>query len=48
MIIIKRKTEAKKLCILDLQFGRAVKIVEKYWDAGPGLVCMTCCGIGHE
>ena len=23
-------------------------MVEKYWDAGPGLVCMTCCGIGHQ
>ena len=23
-------------------------MVEKYWEAGPGSVCMRCCGIGHE
>ena len=28
--------------------GLTVKKVEKYWDAGPGSVCLNCCGIGHE
>ncbi len=23
-------------------------MVERYWEAGPSSVCMTCCGIGHE
>ena len=23
-------------------------MVEKYWDAGPGSICMTCCGIEHQ
>lgn len=25
-----------------------MRVVERYWEAGPGSVCMTCCGIGHE
>lgn len=23
-------------------------MVERYWEAGPSSVCITCCGIGHE
>ncbi len=48
MITVKGEAEAKKLCASGLQFGGAVKVVERYWDVGPGLVCMTCCGIGHQ
>ena len=29
-------------------FGGALKVVEKYWEAGPGSVCLICCGIGHD
>lgn len=31
-----------------LHFGGTVKIVEKYYEARPRLVCMGCCGIGHK
>lgn len=40
--------EAKKLCISGLHFGNMIKIVEKFWEAGPSLVYMTCYMIGHE
>ena len=23
-------------------------MIERYWDAGPGLIYMTCCGIEHQ
>ena len=23
-------------------------MVEKYWEAGPGSVCMSCAGVGHD
>lgn len=42
------ENEAKRLMASGLRFGGAVKKVEKYWDAGPGSVCLKCCGIGHE
>lgn len=48
MITIKKKVEIKKLCASGLRFGSAVKVVKRYWDAGPGLVCMTCCDIKHQ
>lgn len=25
-----------------------MRVVEKYWEAGPSLVCMTCCVIVHK
>ena len=40
--------EAAKLCSKGLRFGGALKIVEKYWEAGPGLVCLSCAGVGHD
>ena len=48
VIIVNNKIEAKWLLANGLCFGGAVKKVEKYWDAGPGLVYMRYCGIGHE
>jgi len=36
------------LCAKRLRFGGALKIIEKYWEAGPGSVCTICCGIGHD
>ena len=27
--------------------GGVPKRVEDFWEAGPGAVCPTCCGIGH-
>ncbi len=48
MITVQGEVEAKKLCAFDLRFGGVVRVVEKYWEAEPGLVCMTCCGISHK
>lgn len=48
VITVSNDSEAKKLCANGLRFGGAVKVVEKYWEAGPGSVCMRCCGLGHE
>ena len=31
-----------------LQFGGAVKKIEKFWDAKPRSVCMRYCRISHE
>lgn len=40
--------EAAKLCSKRLRFGGAVKVVEKYWEAGPRLVCMSYVGVRHD
>ncbi len=48
VITVKGEVEAKKLCASGLRFGGLIRVVEKYWEAGPSSVCMTCCGIGHE
>ena len=47
VITVKGETEAKRLCASGLRFGGLVRMVEKFWEAGPSSVCMTCCGIGH-
>lgn len=48
MTIVKEKAEAKKLCVLGLQFRGALKMVEKYQDARPGLVYITCYIIKYQ
>jgi len=48
VITVKGEAEAKKLCASGLRFGGVVRVVERYWEAGPSSVCMRCCGIGHE
>lgn len=48
MIIVSNDNKAKKLCTNNLCFGGVVKVVEKYWEVGLGLVCMRYCGIGYE
>ena len=48
VITVSSESEAKQLAASVLRFGEAIKKVEKYWDAGPGSVCLRCCGIGHE
>ena len=48
MITVSNEIEAKRLLANGLCFGGAVKKVEKYWEAGLRLVCIRCCGIGHE
>ena len=48
VITVGSKEEVSKLCARGLRFGGAPKVVEKYWEAGPCLVCMTCSGIGDD
>ena len=48
VITVKREAEAKKLCASGHRFGRVVRVVERYWEAGPSSVCITCCDIGHQ
>lgn len=48
VITVGNENLAKKLIASGLRFGEAVKKVEKFWEAKPGLVCLRCCGIGHE
>lgn len=48
VIAVSNKREAKQLFAKGLRFGGAVKMIEKFWEAGPGSVCMRCCGTGHE
>lgn len=48
VITVSNEKDAKRLVASGLRFGGAIKKVEKYWEAGPGSVCMKCCGIGQE
>lgn len=48
VITVGNSSEASKLCSKGLRFGGALKVVEKYWEAGTGSVCMSCAGVGHE
>ena len=48
VITVKGESKANHLCASGFQFGGIVRVVERYWEAGPGSVCMICCGIGHE
>ena len=48
VITVSNEYVAKKFIASGLRFGGAVKKVEKFWEAGPGSVCLRCCGIGHE
>lgn len=48
VITVSNENVAKQLMASGLRFGGAVKKLEKFWDAGPGLVCMSCCGISYE
>lgn len=48
VITIGNKVEASKLCAKRLRFGGTLKVVEKYWKAGPSSVYMTSSSIGHD
>lgn len=48
VITASNKIEEKRLLANSLRFGGAIKKVENYWEAGPGSVCIRCCGIGHK
>ena len=48
VITVGNNEEASRLCSKGLRFGGALKVVEKYWEAGPGSVCMSCASVGHD
>ena len=48
VITVGTSEEAAKLCSKGLRFGEALKVVEKYWEARPGSVCLSCAGLGHD
>lgn len=48
IIIVKWETKAKKLFALSLYFESFIKVVEKYKEARPRLVCMIFCEISYE
>ena len=48
VITVGTSEEAAKLCSKGLRFGGALKVVEKYWEARPGSVCLSCAGVGHD
>ncbi len=48
VITVGNSTEASQLCSKGLRFGGTLKVVEKYWEAGPCSICMSCAGIGHD
>lgn len=48
VITVGNSTEASQLCSKGLRFGGALKVAEKYWEAGPSSICMSCAGIGHD
>ena len=48
VIIVANYSKAFYLCARGLRFGGALKVVEKFWKAGPGSICLICCGIGHD
>ena len=47
-IIVKKKSKAKHLCAFRLQLKRNIRIVERYLEAKPSSVCVTCCGIRYK
>lgn len=48
VINVGNKIEAKRLLANGLHFGGTVKKLEKYCKAGPRLVYIRCCEIGHK
>ena len=48
VITVANNSDATYLCARGLRFGGTLKVVERYWEAGPGSVCPVCCGIGHD
>ena len=49
VITVGNEADVSKLCAKKgLRFGEAPKVVEKYLEAGPSSVCMTCSGMGRD
>lgn len=48
IIIVANNSNATYLYAKRLRFGKTLKGVERYWEAGPGSVSRVCCDIGHD
>lgn len=48
VIIVGNEAKVLKPCAERLRFGGAPKVVEKYWEVGQSLVCLTYLGISHD
>ena len=48
VITIQGEAKAKTLCASGFWFGGIVRILEKYWEAGPDLVLIIYCSIRHH
>ncbi len=47
VITVRNSGETSLLCSKRLRFRRALKVVEKYWEAGPGSVCISYKAVDH-
>ena len=41
VITVGTSKKTSKLCSRGFRFGGALKLVEKYWEAGPSLICLN-------
>lgn len=48
VIIVENGTKVSILCAKNLRFEKILKIVEKYWEVGPSLICINCARVGHN
>lgn len=48
VIIVENSAEASILYSRGLRLKEAIKVIEKYWKARPGLVCMSCARVGYD
>ncbi len=48
VITIRNNKEASRLFSKGLRFREALKVVEKFWEAGPGSVYISCASLGHD
>ncbi len=48
VITVRDNAVASLLCPKGLRFGKTLKIVEKYWEVGPGSVCISCASVKHD
>lgn len=48
VIIVANISDIIYLYAKNLRFGGALKVVEKYWEAGSGSICLICYDIGNN
>lgn len=48
VITVAKHSQASYLYAKDLRSGGGLKIVEKFWEAGPGSVCPIWCVISQD